>query len=509
MSLRAAALVAAGQILAKSIQATGGLSSSLGRALVYVLALAVLRVPLVALPADADAVAGVGVLDAALARRTWIGVGAAHSLRGNAAITVRVATGAAWALAQVAAGCIRANGLLGAGIGPRALVDVVAASRESCVASVTGSTQALSLSVGQHALGMGAAVLGFAGMTAIVANIRFRAQAALGFVTDGIAGTVLAAGAAHNGHAAHTGIRIGDGVLRAATSIPAAGHVHALGSGSTLAGPRPTLVHVHALGMRIARVAGRAGARVASGGVRASRIQTAASKWSMECIALIDIHASRRDIARVVGPSLLAHAVGFILIGFAVGMVSAPDIFAGLLAGHSRGTAHIAGLAVTAVGSGSVQALRVGTTDVCMGAALIDVHTTSSNRLEAVQAEALILDALCVVGAIEVAGAEDVDVHLLAGHLGIGFAIVTLRALAIVTRRGILAHGMLSTRLIQGRALVNVHASSERIAGVVRLAGAHEAADGVRADGVLPTRIILTLVDVYAVSEFRSVQGQG
>jgi len=229
----------------------------------------------------------------------------------------------------------------------------------------------------------------------------------------------------------------------------------------------------------------------------------------MQHIALIDVHTSRRDIARVVGPSILAHTVGFILIRFAVGMVSTSHILARLLAGHPWRTAHVTRLAFAAIGSGGIQALGMGTTDLHVGAALIDVHTTGANRFEAIEAEALVLNALRIVGAIEVAATQDIHIHLLAGHLGIGFSVVSLWALAIVARNRVLAHRMLSTRLVQGGTLVDIHTSAERITGVVRLAGAHEAANGVRADRVLPTRIILTLVDVYAISSRCRDRGDG
>lgn len=128
--------------------------------------------------------------------------------------------------------------------------------------------------------------------------------------------------------------------------------------------------------------------------------------------------------------------------------------------------------------------------------ALVDVHTAGANRLESVQAEALILYALGVVGAVEVGAAQNVHVDLFAGHFRIGFAVVALRALAIVARHGVLADRVLSTRLVQRGALIDVDAAAERITGVVRFARANEAADGVCADGVLTARIILALVDV-------------
>lgn len=87
---------------------------------------------------------------------------------------------------------------------------------------------------------------------------------------------------------------------------------------------------------------------------------------------------------------------------------------------------------------------------------------------------------------------------MFAGHLGIGFSVVSLRALAIIARNSIFAYRMLSTGLVQSGTLIDIHTPAEWITGIVRFAGAHEAANGVRADRVLPTRIILALVDVLA-----------
>lgn len=343
---------------------------------------------------------------------------------------------------------------------------------------------------------MGATVLGLARMAAIVSNVRFWAEAALRFVADGIAGTVGTGRAAHDGHTSHTWIWIGDGVLRAAAGVSPTLHIHALGSQSALAGTRSAFVHIDALGVRVSRESRGTGTGVAAGAVGAGGIVATAAEGSVHHVALVDVHTSRRDIARIVGPSLFADAVRLVLIRLAIGVGSTPHILARLLAGHPRRTAHISGLTVTPIGSGSIQALGMGTANVRVGATLIDVHTAGSDGLESVQTEALVLDALGIVGAVEVAAAQDIHVHLFAGHLGIGFPVVSLRALAVVAGHGVLAHRMLAARLVQRRTLVDVHTAAERISGVVRLAGAHETANRVRADRVLPARIVLTLVDV-------------
>lgn len=50
---------------------------------------------------------------------------------------------------------------------------------------------------------MGTAVARLARMATIVANIRLRAQTALGLIADGITGTLLVGGTANDGHAVH------------------------------------------------------------------------------------------------------------------------------------------------------------------------------------------------------------------------------------------------------------------------------------------------------------------
>lgn len=352
-------------------------------------------------------------------------------------------------------------------------------------------------------------VEGFARMTAVITNIRFRTQAALCSITYGVTRAVFVSGAADNGHTPHTRIRIGNGVPGATTGVSTTGYVHTFSSSSTLAGSGSALIHIDAFRVRISRESRWAGTCKSSGTVCTRGILATASERSMHHIALIDVHTARSDIARVVGPSILAHTVGFILIRFAVGMGSTANILARLLARHSWRTTHISRLAFTAVRSGRIQALGMGTTHLGMGATLIDVHTTGSNRFESIQAEALILNALRIVGTIEVTAAQYIDIHLFAGHLGIGFAIISLRALAIVARNGIFAYRMLSTGLIQRGTLIDIHTSAERITGIVRFACAHEAANGVRADRILPTRIILTLVDVYAISSWCRDRGDG
>lgn len=202
MSLWAATLVAAGQILAERVEAAGGFATTLQRTLIHILTLSALRMPLVALSANAYAAAREGILHAALAQRTWVRLGAVRSSRGDATLTVCIARRTAGTLAQVTACGIAADGFFGARIGAT-LIDVAATTGHGCVARVARSAEALRLPVGQHALRMGTTVTRLAGMTTIVAHVGFGAQAALRIITDGIAGTLLACRTADNGHTTH------------------------------------------------------------------------------------------------------------------------------------------------------------------------------------------------------------------------------------------------------------------------------------------------------------------
>lgn len=228
----------------------------------------------------------------------------------------------------------------------------------------------------------------------------------------------------------------------------------------------------------------------------------------MQQIALVDVHATCGYIARIVGPTILADTVSFILIWFAVGMRTAAHIFARLLAGHPGRTAYIASLAVTAIRARCVQALGMWSTGLGMCATLIDVHTAGTDGLEAVQAEALILNTLRIVGTVEIGAAQDIHIGWFTSILGIRFSLVALRTLAAVARHGILTDRVLSAWFIQCGAFIDIDAAAERIARVVWLARANETADGVRANGVIATRIILALVDVYA-ERFAAIDAWG
>lgn len=221
----------------------------------------------------------------------------------------------------------------------------------------------------------------------------------------------------------------------------------------------------------------------------------------MQQITLIDVHTSRRDIARIVGPTLLTDTVGFILIRFAVGMGTAAYILAGLLARHPGWTAHIASLTVAAIRARRVQALGMGATGFGMRATLIDVHTARSDGLESVQAEALILNTFRIVGAIEIGATQDIDIGGFASILGIWFSLVALRTLAAVAWHGILTDRVLSAWFIHGGAFIDIDTTAERIARIVGFACANETTDRIRTDGIITTRIILALVDVYAEGE--------
>lgn len=218
----------------------------------------------------------------------------------------------------------------------------------------------------------------------------------------------------------------------------------------------------------------------------------------MQQITFIDVHTTRRDIARIVGPTLLTDTVGFILIRFAVGMGTAAYILTGLLTRHPGWTTHIASLTVTAIRARCVQALGMGATGFGMRATLIDVHAARSDGLETVQAEALILNTFRIVGAIEIGATQDVHIGRFTSILGIRFSLVALRTLAAVAWHGILTDRVLSAWFIQCGAFIDIDTTAERIARIVGFARANETTDRIRTDGIITTRIILALVDVYA-----------
>lgn len=217
----------------------------------------------------------------------------------------------------------------------------------------------------------------------------------------------------------------------------------------------------------------------------------------MQHITFIDVHTTRRDIARIVGPTLLTDTVGFILIRLAIGMGTAAYILAWLLTRHPGWTAHIASLTVTAIRARCVQALGMGATGFGMRATLIDVHAARSDGLESVQAEALILNTFRIVGAIEIGATQNVHVGGFTSILGIWFSLVALRTLAAIAWHGILTDRVLSAWFIQCGAFIDIDTTAERIARIVGFARANETTDRIRTDGIITTRIILALVDVY------------
>lgn len=261
--------------------------------------------------------------------------------------------------------------------------------------------------------------------------------------------------------------------------------------------------------MWISREPWRTGTAEATRGVGARGILATTAKGSMQQIAFIDVHTTCGDIAGIVGPPLLADAVGFILIRFAVRVGTTAHVLAGLLAGHSRRRSHVASLAVAAIGARSVQALRMRSTGLGMRATLIDVHTARADGLESIEAEALILNTFRIVGAIEVGAAQDVHIRGLTTILGIGFAFVSLGTLAAVAGHGILTDRVFAAWFIQCGAFINIDTTAERIARVVWFARANKTADGIGTDGVISARIILALVDVYARKTTRSSAREG
>lgn len=179
-------------------------------------------------------------------------------------------------------------------------------------------------------------------------------------------------------------------------------------------------------------------------------------------------------------------------------MFATVHILTWFLTSYTRWCANKASLTIATERAGRIYTLCVHATGVRMRATFIDVNTTGANRFEAIQTETLILNAFRIVGAIETAATKYIHIDLLAGHFRVWFSIEALWTLTIVTGYSIFAYGMGAARFLQCGALIDVRAATEGITGVVCFTGADKAADGVGANRILATRIVLALVDIYS-----------
>lgn len=115
--------------------------------------------------------------------------------------------------------------------------------------------------------------------------------------------------------------------------------------------------------------------------------------------------------------------------------------------------------------------------------------------------ETLTFDTFGIVCTVKVTVTKNVDVCLFARYLSVRFGSVALRADTVVARRCILTDCKVSTRFLERRALINIHATFERIASEVRKAGTSEASGCILTNRVLAARIIEAFVDILRRDE--------
>lgn len=141
-------------------------------------------------------------------------------------------------------------------------------------------------------------------------------------------------------------------------------------------------------------------------------------------------------------------------VGLAKGMFTASYFIAWCFARYMGRSANKTRLAFAMVASSSVGADRRRSTRI--GKALVEIHAFGTNGFETILAEALSLDALGIVDAIEIRFAESRHIGLIARDCRAGAGTVPRRAEAIVTRLLVLANRISTTRILQSRTLVDV-----------------------------------------------------
>lgn len=333
-----------------------------------------------------------------------------HNIVLGTSIAVRVPSAATRALARVASWAVGTDCTSRTGIS-NAFVNVNAGSTKlSRCSCETLCTQTLGYIIDDHALGVRRTGHSFARMAAVITDIRFRAQTPLVLIADGISGTVIIAGASHDGNTTDPWIGIRDR-SRGTCAIERTGQIVAHG---TLAARVwfGALIQIRAESLRISCESGRTLTRVSSRYVLANRIVSTLPRWTVDRVALVNVHAARCYISRVKCPALLAHAVSFHAVRFAVGVRATGDVFTGGFAFDTWRCSDISGEAVALERPRSVDALSVGSANTCSRPALVYVHADGTIRLESVLAEALSIHALCVICAVKVCGAMNGHIAL-------------------------------------------------------------------------------------------------
>lgn len=486
------AFIAAGQVLTKCIQST-----RLITVLCAFVDVATLSAGLIAhesLSADAHVRAQVRILNARLARRTRIifVAGDRNDVTLGATIAIRIACTPTRTLARVGARRVGANSTAWTWIGS-ALINIdtrlSGVIRRACI-SVRAQT--LRHIIDDHTMSIRTADHSLARVTAIVAHIRLRAQASLVFVANCVAGTFAVLLAGDYSNATYPGIWIGDRARGTGTFI---GTSQVIANGTLSASIRTiAFVQVHAQTLRIARKARRTLTRITSGSIFANGIVSALSRGSVDRVALVNVHATGSNVARIERPAVLTDTVRFHAVRLTEGVRSALDVFAGRLTLDPWRCANIAGETFTPVRSGRVDALCVRAASIGHVPALVNVDADRAVRLESVLAEALPLNAFGIVGTVKVTGAQYIHVPLFTGNLGVGTGAIPLRTQTVIAGRSVFAYRMIAARLLKRGTLIDVHTAAERIARIVGLARANVTANGVRAHGIRATWLVLALV---------------
>lgn len=208
--------------------------------------------------------------------------------------------------------------------------------------------------------------------SAFVSNIGFRAYTSGSFIASCVAGAVVVGLAGEYVGAARARVGVGRGALGTLAG-EGAGAVDAVRARAARA-LRRALVHVQALAARVARVALGAGARVTARRVGARGVRAAAARARAR-VALVHVHAAGRDVRRVEGPALLAHAVRVRAVRLAVGVLAAAHVVARRAARLARRRAHEPVRARAREPSRRVHAHRVVSTRLSFGLTFVDIHT--------------------------------------------------------------------------------------------------------------------------------------
>jgi len=156
-------------------------------------------------------------------------------------------------------------------------------------------------------------------VSALVSDVRIRAEAAVLGVANGISRTVFVRLTGYDGDTAGLRVRIGEGPLGTLAGVRA--------WGVTADGPCPTgihagtLIHIKALLKSVSREAWLTVTAEAPGRVGAHRVGSTAAKRTIHLVTFINVNTSSADVQRVESPTVLTDAVSLIAIRLAECMI--------------------------------------------------------------------------------------------------------------------------------------------------------------------------------------------